>query len=107
MDPHEPNQPLIIGEGIESSASAGRITGLAAWSAISAGNLKDGVLLPADQRFVTIAADPDSPGRTAAEGASARFQAEGWEVHVMHPDGAGDFNDIWQERYATEACDVA
>ena len=42
----EPGKPLAIGEGLESSASAGRLMGLPAWAAISAGNLSRGLLLP-------------------------------------------------------------
>ena len=107
LDPREPDQPLVIGEGLETSASAGRIKGVAAWAAISAGNLKDGVMLSADQKIVMIAADPDNVGRGAAEHARSRFQAEGRQVHVLYPDGAGDFNNIWMERNARETCDVA
>lgn len=107
LDPCKPDRPLVIGEGIETSASAGRIKGLAAWSAISAGNLKDGVVLPVDQKIVMIAADPDNVGRGAAEHARSRFQAEGRQVHVLYPDGAGDFNNIWMERNARETYDVA
>ena len=38
---------LVIGEGIETAASAGRLLHLPAWSAVSAGNLAAGLILPA------------------------------------------------------------
>ncbi|MDQ6747733.1 MAG: toprim domain-containing protein, partial [Candidatus Dormibacteraeota bacterium] len=53
---------LVIGEGIETSASAGRLLGLPAWAALSAGNLALGLALPAEVRAVVIAADADGPG---------------------------------------------
>ena len=31
--------PLVIGEGIETAASAGRLMGFSAWAAIAAGNM--------------------------------------------------------------------
>jgi hypothetical protein len=37
LDPLAPE--LVVGEGVESSASAGRLLGLPAWAALSAGNL--------------------------------------------------------------------
>ena len=85
---------LVIGEGIESSASAGRLMGVPAWVAISAGNLAAGVLLPPEVRRVVIAADPDAAGRNAARDAWTRWTAEGREVRIALPDGAGDFNDL-------------
>ncbi len=86
---------LVIGEGIETSASAGRLLGLPAWAAIAAGNLAQGLRLPPQVRSVVIAADADGPGRRAAEDAAARWQAEGRRVRIATPDVPGaDFNDI-------------
>jgi hypothetical protein len=86
---------LIVGEGIESSASAGRLIGLPAWAAISAGNLASGLVLPADIRKVVIASDRDQAGQDAARAAWFRFHREGRAVRVATPDeGRGDFNDI-------------
>ena len=62
--PFADRQPLVIGEGIESSASAGRLMGLPAWAAVSAGNLAKGLVLPSEARRVVIAADPDDPVAT-------------------------------------------
>ena len=67
LDTFAPELPLVVGEGIESSASAARLLGFPGWAAISAGNLGRGLLLPPDVRRVIIAADPDDAGRAAAE----------------------------------------
>ena len=102
---------IVIGEGIETSASAGLMLGLPAWAAISAGNLAKGVVLPAEIREVTIAADDDgvnaqgrNPGLEAAEQAAARWQAEGRKVRIIKPNMPGkDFNNILQARAAGKA----
>jgi putative DNA primase/helicase len=89
---------LVIGEGIETAASAGLLLSLPAWAAISAGNMATGLVLPPDVRAVVIAADSDPPGRAAAAAASARWQAEGRRVRIATPNNAGqDFNDLLQD----------
>jgi phage/plasmid primase-like uncharacterized protein len=93
---------LVIGEGIETSASAGLLLGLPAWAAVSAGNLASSVVLPEAIRRVVIAADRDTPdaqgkcpGQDAARAAWFRLRREGRSVRVALPDeGRGDFNDI-------------
>lgn len=86
---------LVIGEGIETSASAGRLLGLPAWAAIAAGNLAQALQLPAEVRSVVIAADADGPGSKAAEAAAARWRREGRRVRIATPDTPGaDFNDV-------------
>ncbi len=86
---------MVVGEGIETSASAGRLLGLPAWAAIAAGNLAQALQLPPEVRSVVIAADADGPGREAALAAAARWQAEGRRVRIATPDVPGaDFNDI-------------
>jgi phage/plasmid primase-like uncharacterized protein len=86
---------LVIGEGIETSASAGRLLGLPAWCAVSAGNLARTVKLPPEVRRVVIAADADEPGRRAAQAAGGRLRREGRTVRIATPKRAGaDFNDI-------------
>ena len=88
-------EELVIGEGIETSASAGRLLGLPAWAALSAGNLAKGLALPAAVRAVVIAADPDKPGEEAARAAALRWASEGRTVRIARPDAAGrDFNDL-------------
>ena len=86
---------IVIGEGIETSAAAGIILGLPAWSAISAGNLARALVLPPAVRSVVIAADHDPPGRRAADLAAERWRAEGRRVRIALPDREGeDFADL-------------
>ena len=102
---------IVIGEGIETSASAGLLLGLPAWAAVSAGNMATGLILPPEVQEVTIAADDDgrnaqgrNPGLDAAETAAARWQAEGRKVRIIKPNMPGkDFNDILQGREAGKA----
>ena len=90
---------LVIGEGIESSASAGQLLDLPAWAAVSAGNLAQGLHLPPAVRSVVIAADPDPAGERAARDAALRWSREGRRVRIARPDRDGcDFNDLIRER---------
>jgi putative DNA primase/helicase len=95
--------PLVIGEGIETSLSAGLLTGAPAWAALSAGNMV-ALHLPDAVREVWIASDHDAPGQRAAWAAADRLVAEGRAVRVLTPDTAAeDFNDIVQRRMVREA----
>jgi putative DNA primase/helicase len=97
---------IVIGEGIESSASAGLLLGLPAWAALSATNLERGLVLPAAVRSIIIGADHDfmtrrgrRPGQEAAAIAAGRWRREGRRAHIATPDKPGlDFNDLLQER---------
>lgn len=92
---------IAIGEGIESSASAGRLLGLTPWAAISAGNLGRGLTLPPGVRCATIAVDNDPPGREAARKAWTRWRAEGRQVRCATPDDdGGDMADVLMARLA-------
>jgi phage/plasmid primase-like uncharacterized protein len=97
------DKPLVIAEGIETAGAAGRLMGLPAWAAISAGNLAKGLVLPAEARRVVIAADPDDAGRKAAREAWLRWRAEGREVSIALPDGTGDFADLLMAREVNHA----
>jgi putative DNA primase/helicase len=98
LDPVAPE--VVVGEGIETAASAGRLLGLPAWAAICAGNLGRRLMLPPEVRKVVIAADPDPAGRKAADEALLRWRAEGRKVQIATPTGEGDFNDILLARGA-------
>jgi phage/plasmid primase-like uncharacterized protein len=90
---------LVVGEGIETSASAGRLLHLPAWAAISAGNLARALVLPPEVQSVVIAADRDAAGAQAAHDAAARWRREGRQVRIAWPDTEGqDFNDILTTR---------
>jgi len=91
-------KPLAIGEGIETSAAAGRILAAPAWAAIAAGNLRR-ITLPEMVRAVILAADPDPTGQREAEAAARRWQAEGRSVRIATPDDPGaDFADMQRRR---------
>jgi hypothetical protein len=96
-------QPLVIGEGIETSLSAGILAGAPAWAALSAGNMK-AVQLPKAMREVWVAADHDPPGQRAAWAAADVFMAQGRTVRVLTPDTPGeDFNDVLMRQAAQVA----
>jgi putative DNA primase/helicase len=97
LHPLAADKPLVIGEGIETAASAGHLMGLPAWASISAGNLAKALALPQEARSVVIAADPDRAGEQAAVSAALRWSAEGRTVRIARPNGRGDFNDLLRE----------
>lgn len=95
LDPCGPE--LVVGEGMESTASAGNLLGLPAWAALSAGNLERGLVLPGSVHRVIIAVDHDPIGQRAARGAAERWLKEGRAVRLVTPDRPGtDFNDLVQ-----------
>ena len=75
----------------------------ARWAAISAGNLRKGLILPREIINIIIAVDPDATGRIAARDAWIRWRDEGREVRIALPDGDGDFNDFLTKREANHA----
>jgi putative DNA primase/helicase len=87
---------LVIAEGLETAAAAALLSGLPAWSAVSASNLPH-VDLPALVREVIIAADADAPGLRAATLAAQRWTAEGRSVRIIKPRHHNDFNDELME----------
>ena len=90
---------LVIGEGIETSISAGLMMGAPAWAAISAPNLEFKLKLPTSIKEIVVAADHDGPGLKAARAALARWKAEGRSVKIARPQTPGaDFNDLWRAR---------
>lgn len=96
---HEIAEELVIGEGIETSASAGALLGLPSWAALNAGNLSRGAMLPHEVRSVVIAADADIEGERAAVAAALRWNAEGRKARIARPNSTGrDFNDLLMAR---------
>lgn len=98
LDPSGPE--IVIGEGIETAAAAGRILSLPAWAGVSAGNIERTMELPSEVRRVVIAADPDMPGQRAADGAARRWAAEGRGVRIVTPDNNMDFAELHAARVA-------
>lgn len=94
-----PAETMVIGEGIETTASAMKLLGLPGWAAISAPNLAD-VILSDRTREVVIAADNDADGvgERMALAAAQRFKREGRRARVVRPTCHGDFNDLLLRR---------
>jgi hypothetical protein len=67
---------MVIGEGIEATASAAQILELPAWSAVACGNLGWRMVLPDSVRFVTIAVDHDDAGIRTARAAAQTWPDE-------------------------------
>jgi len=101
------HEPLVIGEGIETTASVMLATGYPGWAAISAGGIERLVLPPLPiAAVVIIAADHDlnGTGERAARAAAARWLAEGRQVRLALPPQAGtDWNDVLNEGEARNA----
>ena len=95
---------LIIGEGLETTASACALLKLPGWAAVACGNLGWSLVLPTDIRAVTIAVDRDRAGERAANAAARRWRAEGRAVQFMVPQKPGtDANDVLRSWRASNA----
>lgn len=100
----QPEQWLIIGEGIESTLSAMQATGFPGWAALSTSGMKS-LILPSTVRMVLIAADNDASGagEAAAKTAAARWLEDGRRVRIaMPPEPETDFNDLLQRGEAVQ-----
>ena len=96
LDPAGPE--MVVGEGMETAASAGFLLQRPAWSAIACGNLAESMVLPAIVEHVIIAVDHDEPGRRAAARAARRWRKEGRRVSSFQPDQPGqDFNALMMQ----------
>jgi phage/plasmid primase-like uncharacterized protein len=94
----DPDQPLLITEGVEDALSVEQLTGMQAIAAIDAGNLK--VVNPPPCAELIICADNDGPGREAAEAAAARLATAGRKVRIANPDDWKDWNEALRDRNA-------
>ena len=83
--------PLLVGEGIESTAAAMVLFDLPGFAAIGTGGLR-AIELPEHVIDVVIAADRDAGGLQAAAALARRLEAEGRDVEIRRPH-KGDFND--------------
>ena len=83
--------PLLVGEGIESTAAAMVLFDLPGWAAIATSGLT-AIELPEHVIDVVIAADRDAGGLQAAAALARRLEAEGRDVEIRRPH-KGDFND--------------
>jgi hypothetical protein len=96
LAPFDPDCPLIIGEGIETTLSLMQLRGLPGWAGVSTSVLKY-LILPAVVQRVLLAVDADrnGAGERAARTAGRRWVAEGRRVWLATPRGGhGDWNDV-------------
>lgn len=84
---------LFVGEGIETCLSVMAHDPRPAWAALSAPLLAK-MRLPNQVRRITILADGDETGRTAAEEAAERWTSEGRTVHIAPAPPGEDYNDL-------------
>jgi len=89
----DPDNLLMVGEGIETCLAAMQATGHAAWAALSAPGLRT-LDLPQAVRDVIILADGDVPGEAAARDCALRLNREGRRVRIARPPQGMDFNDV-------------
>jgi hypothetical protein len=89
----EPNDVLMVGEGIETCLAAMQATGNPAWAALSTAGMR--ALDPPDTvREVIVLADGDDPGEAAAHDCALRWNREGCRVRIARPPRGLDFNDV-------------
>lgn len=84
---------LMVGEGIETCISAMQAAGHPAWAALSTSGLRT-LNLPTEVREVTILADGDEAGESAATHAARRWVRENRIVRIAWPGEGIDFNDL-------------
>ena len=92
----QPDQWLVIGDGIETTLSVMQACSLPGWAALSANGITS-LILPREATMVLICADNDvsGNGQRAAHDAAQRFLREGRRVRIaMPPTAETDFNDI-------------
>ena len=90
--------PLIVAEGIETTASAMLAMGWPGWAAVSAGGIEALILPPlplAATVFIAADHDENGVGIRAARTAAERWTAEGRQVRIALPPVSGsDFDDM-------------
>jgi putative DNA primase/helicase len=92
----QPDQWLVIGEGIETTLSVMQACPFASWAALSEGGMRN-LMLPPEAAMVLICADNDTKGtgQRAAHDAAERFLREGRRVRITMPPLPGtDFNNV-------------
>ena len=96
----EPADMLMVGEGIETCLAAMQATGTAAWAALSTSGLRS-LELPNAVREVTVLADGDQAGESAAQECARRWQRQGRRVRIARPPQGMDFNDLLKARHSS------
>jgi putative DNA primase/helicase len=89
----QPDDVLMVGEGIETCLAAMQATDYPAWAALSTSGLR-ALDLPKDVHDVIVLADGDEPGEAAARDAALRWMREARRVRIARPPLGLDFNDL-------------
>ncbi len=89
----QPDDVLLVGEGIETCLAAMQASGQPAWAALSTSGLR-ALDLPRNIRDVIVLADGDDPGEKAACDAALRWSHEGRRVRIARSPSGRDFNDL-------------
>jgi len=89
----DPDDLLMVGEGIETCLAAMEATGYPAWAALSVSGLR-ALELPGHCRNIIILADGDAPGEAAARESAFRWKSEGRRVRIARAPKGMDFNDL-------------
>jgi hypothetical protein len=89
----EPEDLLMVGEGIETCLAAMQASGHPAWAALSTSGLR-ALDLPKDVRDVIVLADGDEAGEAAARDCALRWKRQGRRVRIARPPQGMDFNDM-------------
>src|SRR5260221_626136 len=103
-----PGELLLVGDGIETTASGMAATRLPAWAALSATGLERLILpsLPLPAFIILADNDVNGTGEKAAQKAAPRWLAEGRRVRIaIPPEPGSDFNDLLL--MAREGCGAA
>ena len=93
-----PAAHIGVAEGIETALAAFLGSGVPTWAAYCAHNLST-FRAPAGTAVLTIFADNDPAGRSAADALKARGEQSGLRVKVLTPSSAGD---DWCDVFARE-----
>ncbi len=96
----EPDDFLMVGEGIETSLSAMAATGHPAWAAMSASGLA-ALDLPQSVSKVIVLADSDERGEEVAQQCARRWVQQGRKVSIARPPQGKDFNDLLTDHLTT------
>lgn len=86
-------QPLMVGEGIETTLAAMQATGHCGWAALSASGVRT-LDLPEEARDIIILADGDDAGTAAANAAAYRWHREDRRVQIAQAPTGTDINDL-------------
>lgn len=96
----EPDELLMVGEGIETCLSAMAATGHPAWAAMSASGLV-ALELPKSIKRVIVLADGDKRGEEVAQQSARRWTQQGRKVSIARPPRGKDFNDLLTDHSST------